>query len=137
MTHEELLKTAIEARENAYVPYSHFAVGAALLAKSGKVYRGCNVENAAYGPPNCAERTAFFTAVCAGEREFEALAICGGPAGKPVSELCAPCGVCRQVIREFCPDDFPIVLTTDGTKLYETTLAELLPLSFSADDLNK
>lgn len=137
MIHEELLKTAIEARENAYVPYSHFAVGAALLAKSGKVYRGCNVENAAYGPTNCAERTAFFTAVCAGEREFEALAICGGPAGKPVSELCAPCGVCRQVIREFCPDDFPIVLTTDGTKLYETTLAELLPLSFSADDLNK
>ena len=137
MTHEELLKTAIEARENAYVPYSHFAVGAALLAKSGKVYRGCNVENAAYGPTNCAERTAFFTAVCAGEREFEALAICGGPAGKPVSELCAPCGVCRQVIREFCPDDFPIYLTTDGTKLYETTLAELLPLSFSADDLNK
>lgn len=137
MTHEELLKTAIEARENAYVPYSRFAVGAALLAKSGKVYRGCNVENAAYGPTNCAERTAFFTAVCAGEREFEALAICGGPAGKPVSELCAPCGVCRQVIREFCPDDFPIVLTTDGTKLYETTLAELLPLSFSADDLNK
>lgn len=137
MTHEELLKIAIEARENAYVPYSHFAVGAALLAKSGKVYRGCNVENAAYGPTNCAERTAFFTAVCAGEREFEALAICGGPAGKPVSELCAPCGVCRQVIREFCPDDFPIVLTTDGTKLYETTLAELLPLSFSADDLNK
>ena len=137
MTHEELLKTAIEARENAYVPYSHFAVGAALLAKSGKVYRGCNVENAAYGPTNGAERTAFFTAVCAGEREFEALAICGGPAGKPVSELCAPCGVCRQVIREFCPDDFPIVLTTDGTKLYETTLAELLPLSFSADDLNK
>ena len=137
MTHEELLKTAIEARENAYVPYSHFAVGAALLAKSGKVYRGCNVENAAYGPTNCAERTAFFTAVCAGERKFEALAICGGPAGKPVSELCAPCGVCRQVIREFCPDDFPIVLTTDGTKLYETTLAELLPLSFSADDLNK
>ena len=137
MTHEELLKTAIEARENAYVPYYHFAVGAALLAKSGKVYRGCNVENAAYGPTNCAERTAFFTAVCAGEREFEALAICGGPAGKPVSELCAPCGVCRQVIREFCPDDFPIVLTTDGTKLYETTLAELLPLSFSADDLNK
>lgn len=137
MTHDELLKTAIEARENAYVPYSHFAVGAALLAKSGKVYRGCNVENAAYGPTNCAERTAFFTAVCAGEREFEALAICGGPAGKPVSELCAPCGVCRQVIREFCPDDFPIVLTTDGTKLYETTLAELLPLSFSADDLNK
>lgn len=137
MTHEELLKTAIEARENAYVPYSHFAVGAALLAKSGKVYRGCNVENAAYGPTNCAERTAFFTAVCAGEREFEALAICGGPAGKPVSELCAPCGVCRQVIREFCPDDFPIVLTTDGTKLYETTLAELLPLSFSADDLDK
>ena len=137
MTHEELLKTAIEARENAYVPYSRFAVGAALLAKSGKAYRGCNIENAAYGPTNCAERTAFFTAVCAGEREFEALAICGGPAGKPVSELCAPCGVCRQVIREFCPDDFPIVLTTDGTKLYETTLAELLPLSFSANDLNK
>lgn len=137
MTDRQLINLAEQASRNAYVPYSHFAVGAALLAKSGKVYRGCNVENAAYGPTNCAERTAFFTAVCAGEREFEALAICGGPAGKPVSELCAPCGVCRQVIREFCPDDFPIVLTTDGTKLYETTLAELLPLSFSADDLNK
>lgn len=137
MTPQELLAIAQQARQRAYVPYSHFAVGAALLTKSGKVYPGCNIENASFGATNCAERTAFFTAVCAGEREFEALAICGGPAGKPVSELCAPCGVCRQVIREFCPDDFPIVLTTDGTKLYETTLAELLPLSFSADDLNK
>ena len=135
MDAQALIAAAVEAMGHAYAPYSGYKVGAALLCADGTVYGGCNIENGSYGATNCAERTAFFTAVCAGEREFEALAICGGPAGKPVSELCAPCGVCRQVIREFCPDDFPIVLTTDGTKLYETTLAELLPLSFSADDL--
>ena len=133
----ELVNLAIEAREHAYVPYSKFAVGAALLTKDGKVYQGCNIENASYGPTNCAERTAFFTAVYQGEREFEAIAIVGGKAGQPVSELCSPCGVCRQVMREFCGNDFKIFLSKgDGTYL-ETTLAEMLPFSFSSQDLNR
>ena len=137
MTSLELVHLAIEAREHAYVPYSHFAVGAALLTKDGKVYQGCNIENSSYGATNCAERTAFFTAVYQGEREFEAIAIVGGKAGKPVSELCAPCGICRQVMREFCKDDFKIFLSKgDGTVL-ETTLTNLLPLSFSKEDLER
>ncbi len=137
MTSIELVNLAIEAREHAYVPYSNFAVGAALLTKAGKVYQGCNIENASYGPTNCAERTAFFTAVYQGERDFEAIAIVGGPAGSPISELCAPCGVCRQVMREFCKDDFKIILSKgDGTVL-ETTLTQMLPFSFSKEDLER
>ena len=137
MTSLELVNLAIEAREHAYVPYSHFAVGAALLTKDGKVYQGCNIENSSYGATNCAERTAFFTAVYQGERDFEGIAIVGGKAGEPVSELCAPCGICRQVMREFCKDDFKIFLSKgDGTVL-ETTLTNLLPLSFSKEDLER
>ena len=137
MTSLELVNLAIEAREHAYVPYSGFAVGAALLTKNGKVYQGCNIENSSYGATNCAERTAFFTAVYQGERDFEAIAIVGGKAGEPVSELCAPCGICRQVMREFCKDDFKIFLSKgDGTVL-ETTLTNLLPLSFSKEDLER
>ncbi len=137
MTSLELVNLAIEAREHAYVPYSNFAVGAALLTKDGKVYQGCNIENSSYGATNCAERTAFFTAVYQGERDFEAIAIVGGKAGEPVSELCAPCGICRQVMREFCKDDFKIFLSKgDGTVL-ETTLTNLLPLSFSKEDLKR
>ena len=137
MTSLELVNLAIEAREHAYVPYSHFAVGAALLTKDGKVYQGCNIENSSYGATNCAERTAFFTAVYQGERDFEAIAIVGGKAGEPVRELCAPCGICRQVMREFCKDDFKIFLSKgDGTVL-ETTLTNLLPLSFSKEDLDR
>ncbi len=137
MTSLELVNLAIEAREHAYVPYSGFAVGAALLTKDGKVYQGCNIENSSYGATNCAERTAFFTAVYQGERDFEAIAIVGGKAGEPVSELCAPCGICRQVMREFCRDDFKIILSKgDGTVL-ETTLTNLLPLSFSKEDLER
>ncbi|MGN1306747.1 MAG: cytidine deaminase [Faecousia sp.] len=137
MTSLELVNLAIEAREHAYVPYSNFAVGAALLTKDGKVYQGCNIENSSYGATNCAERTAFFTAVYQGERDFEAIAIVGGKAGEPVSELCAPCGICRQVMREFCKDDFKIILSKgDGTAL-ETTLTNLLPLSFSKEDLER
>lgn len=137
MTSLELVNLAIEAREHAYVPYSGFAVGAALLTKNGKVYQGCNIENSSYGATNCAERTAFFTAVYQGERDFEAIAIVGGKAGEPVSELCAPCGICRQVMREFCKDDFKIILSKgDGTVL-ETTLTNLLPLSFSKEDLER
>ena len=137
MTSLELVNLAIEAREHAYVPYSNFAVGAALLTKEGKVYQGCNIENSSYGATNCAERTAFFTAVYQGERNFEAIAIVGGKAGEPVHELCAPCGICRQVMREFCKDDFKIFLSKgDGTVL-ETTLTKLLPLSFSKEDLER
>ena len=130
MLDKELLQLAIEARKKSYSPYSGFRVGAALLTKSGKVYDGCNIENAAYTPTNCAERTAIFKAVSEGEREFSAIAIVGGKA-----ELCAPCGVCRQVIAEFCDPDFRIILgTLDNIRVY--TLAELLPLSFGKADLN-
>ena len=137
MTPLELVNLAIEAREHAYVPYSGFAVGAALLTKDGKVYQGCNIENSAFGPTNCAERTAFFTAVYQGERDFEAIAIVGGREGKPVSDLCAPCGVCRQVMREFCKNDFKIYLSKGDGDVLTYTLSDLLPLSFSKDDLNR
>ena len=137
MTPLELVNLAIEAREHAYVPYSGFAVGAALLTKEGKVYQGCNIENSAFGPTNCAERTAFFTAVYQGERDFEAIAIVGGREGKPVSDLCAPCGVCRQVMREFCKNDFKIYLSKGDGEVLTYTLSDLLPLSFSKDDLNR
>ena len=137
MTPLELVNLAIEAREHAYVPYSGFAVGAALLTKEGKVYQGCNIENSAFGPTNCAERTAFFTAVYQDERDFEAIAIVDGKEGKPVSELCAPCGVCRQVMREFCKNDFKIYLSKGDGEVLTYTLSDLLPLSFSKDDLDR
>ncbi len=135
MTPLELVNLAIEAREHAYTPYSNFAVGAALLTKDGKVYQGCNIENAAYTPTNCAERTAFFKAVYDGERDFAAIAVVGGKAGEPISELCAPCGVCRQVMREFCEDDFKIYLSAGNGVICEKTLTDLLPLGFSGKDL--
>lgn len=137
MTPLELVNLAIEAREHSYVPYSHFAVGAALLTKAGKVYQGCNIENAGYTPTNCAERTAFFKAVYEGEREFEAIAVVGGPAGQPVSELCAPCGVCRQVMREFCGDDFEIYMSKGDGTYFMVTLPELLPFGFTSESLKK
>ena len=133
MTDQELLQLAIEARKNSYSPYSGFKVGAALLGKSGKVYGGCNVENAAYSPTNCAERTAIFKAVSEGEREFSAIAIVGGKGEEP-ADFCAPCGVCRQVLAEFCDGDFRIVLgTPKDVRVF--TLAEILPLSFGKNDL--
>ena len=133
MTNGELIALAAEARKQSYSPYSGFRVGAALLGKSGKVYLGCNVENAAYTPTNCAERTAVFKAVSEGEREFSAIAIVGGM-GEELSEFCAPCGICRQVLAEFCDGDFPVVLgTPKNYKAY--TLAELLPFSFGKSDL--
>ena len=133
MTDKELLEFAIEARKASYSPYSNFRVGAALLGKSGKVYLGCNVENAAYSPTNCAERTAIFKAVSEGEREFTAIAIVGGK-GDNLSELCAPCGVCRQVLAEFCDKDFRVVLGTPE-RIQAYTFAEILPLSFGKADL--
>lgn len=133
MTNGELIALAVEARKQSYSPYSGFRVGAALLGKSGKVYLGCNVENAAYTPTNCAERTAVFKAVSKGEREFSAIAIVGGM-GEELSEFCAPCGICRQVLAEFCDGDFSVVLgTPKNYKAY--TLAELLPFSFGKSDL--
>ena len=133
MTDMELMRLALEAREMAYAPYSGFYVGAALLTADGKVYTGCNVENAAYSPTNCAERTAFFKAVSEGERSFSAIAIVGGRKGTP-GGFCAPCGVCRQVMAEFCGADFKVILG-DAEQLQIRTLAELLPETFSSANL--
>ena len=134
MTDVELIKLAMQARENSYAPYSDFHVGAALVGKSGKVYLGCNVENAGYSPTNCAERTALFKAVSEGERAFTAIAIVGGK-GDTLAEFCAPCGVCRQALAEFCDPDFRVVLgRIENVRVY--TLAELLPFSFGKADLN-
>ena len=133
MTDKELMALAIEARKASYSPYSGFRVGAALLGKSGKVYLGCNVENAAYSPTNCAERTAVFKAVSEGEREFEAIAIVGGK-GEEISDFCAPCGVCRQVLAEFCDKDFRLVLG-NLEKISTYTFEEILPFSFGKSDL--
>ena len=131
----ELIHKAIAAREFAYAPYSNFCVGAALLTKSGKIYTGCNVENAGYSATNCAERTAFFKAVSEGEREFAAIAIVGGPRG-PLTEYCSPCGVCRQVMREFCaPDDFKIYLAKSPEDYREFTLEQILPMGFGPENL--
>ena len=133
MTDRALLEQAIAAREMAYAPYSGFRVGAALLGKSGKVYTGCNVENASYSPTNCAERTAFFKAVSEGEREFVSIAIVGGMY-ETINDLCAPCGVCRQVMAEFCDKDFRVIMG-NFEKIQTRTLEELLPLSFGKNDL--
>ena len=133
MTDLELMRLAEEARAYSYTPYSNFAVGAALLTKSGKVYTGCNIESASYTPTNCAERTAVFKAVSEGERDFAAIAVIGGPAGEK-GRFCAPCGVCRQVLREFCTSDFRILLgTVEEVKVF--TLEDLLPTSFGPFDL--
>ncbi len=135
MTDKELMECAVAAREYAYAPYSGFRVGAALLAKNGKVYTGCNVENAAYTPTNCAERTAVFKAVSEGVLEFEKIAIVGGRY-ESIADSCAPCGVCRQVLAEFCSRDFPILLGTPENVCVHT-LGELLPYSFGKADLNE
>ena len=135
MEYKFLIEQAVAMTERSYAPYSHFHVGAALLGKDGKIYTGCNVENAAYGPSNCAERTAVFKAVSEGCRDFEAIAIVGGPEdekGKPaIKDFCPPCGVCRQVLAEFCDKDFKILLANGAGEIKEFTLGELLPESFS------
>ena len=131
----QLIQEAIAAMQYSYSPYSHFRVGAALLTKSGKLYRGCNIENAAYTPTNCAERTAFFKAVSEGELEFEAICIVGGKDGR-LEEYAPPCGVCRQVMMEFCnPETFQIILATDEPHYPKFTLKELLPLGFGPGNL--
>ena len=127
---EVLIKEAIEARKMAYTPYSHFKVGAALLTVDGKIYRGCNIENAAYTPTNCAERTAFFKAVSEGKRDFVKIAIVGGKKGEMTAP--APCGVCLQVMSEFCKaDEFEIVMAKSEEDYSSKRLSELLPSSFS------
>ena len=134
MTPEKLMELAKEAMARAYSPYSGFQVGAALLCADGTVYQGCNVENAAYGPSNCAERTAIFKAVYDGHRDFTAIAVCGGKGGV-ITGTCPPCCVCRQVMREFCGDDFVIYMTDAQGAIQSRTMAQLLPLSFSAAEL--
>lgn len=132
---EKLIDTAIAQLAYSYTPYSHFKVGAALLTKDGKLYTGCNIENAAYTPTNCAERTAFFKAVSEGERSFRAICVVGGKDGV-LTEYAAPCGVCRQVMMEFChPDEFQIILAVSREKYDVFTLRELLPLGFGPDNL--
>ena len=128
MDKHELIPLALEARENSYSPYSSFRVGAALLTKGGKVYKGCNIENGAFSPTNCAERTAFFSAIAEGEREFSAIAVVGGK--DEIKNFCPPCGVCRQVMSEFCDEDFKIHLY-NGEEAKTYTLGELLPEGFN------
>ena len=148
----KLLELAFKARKASYSPYSEFSVGAALLTEEGQIYTGCNIENAAYTPTNCAERTAFFKAVSEGERKFKAIAIVGGQSMKDkkmdnkdrkkhaeeVLDYCAPCGVCRQVMMEFCDyDNFKIILGIRPIEYKVYTLRDLFPMGFGPDNLNK
>ena len=132
---QTLCDKAKEARNNAYTPYSNFKVGAALLCSDGSIYTGCNIENASFSPTVCAERVAIFKAVSDGKREFSAIAGCGGKDGVLTEKYCFPCGVCRQVLSEFCDKNFRVyVMSKDDVKEY--TLSELLPESFGAEDVN-
>lgn len=136
MTNRELLEEAKKSRLKSYAPYSKFQVGAALLTKDGKIYHGCNIENASYTPTNCAERTAFFKAVSEGDMEFEKIAIVGGKEGTEADDLCAPCGVCRQVMMEFCnPEEFQIILADGKDNMKVMSLKEMLPYGFCPSDL--
>ena len=131
MRNKELVREALEARKQSYCPYSGFAVGAALLCGDGTVFRGCNIENAAYPATNCAERTAMFKAVSEGNTDFRAIAIVGGPKGKEPKDFCAPCGVCRQVMAEFCGPGFEVTMVSCKGDYKTVTLEELLPYAFS------
>lgn len=133
----KLIRTAVRQLSYSYAPYSHFKVGAALLAENGTIYTGCNIENAAYTPTNCAERTAFFKAVSEGVRTFKAICITGGMNGE-LTDYTAPCGVCRQVMMEFCsPEEFEIILAKgeDDYKMYK--LKDLMPLGFGPGNLRE
>lgn len=130
MEKQQLMEQAVSARSNAYVPYSNFPVGAALLTTDGKVYKGVNIENAGYSMTNCAERTAMFKAVSEGDLKFAAIAVAADTEG-PVS----PCGACRQVMAEFCPPEMPVYLTNLKGDVQETTVKDLLPGAFSTEDL--
>lgn len=131
MNNSELIKKAIEARRMSYSPYSGFAVGAALLCSDGTVYTGCNIENSAFTPTNCAERTAIFKAVSEGKRNFVKIAVIGGDFDKEIPEnYCPPCGVCRQVMKEFCNPNFEIIMAKTNDDYRTMTLSQLLPASF-------
>ncbi len=134
MSDKELIALANAARERSYCPYSDFSVGAALITKGGKVYTGANIENASFTPTVCAERVALFTAIHAGEREFEAIAVVGGPCGHTPKKLFTPCGVCRQVLSEFCGADMRVIVASESETLV-TTLGELLPHDFGKESM--
>ena len=134
---QELIRMALAAREKAYAPYSNFMVGAALRAKDGRIYTGCNVENAGYTPTNCAERTALFKAVSEGEREFEAIAIVGSMEGEKNELVTGPCGVCRQALYEFGGDGLVVLMAKSPEDYVERTLGELLPFGFGPANLKK
>lgn len=134
MSDEELMQLAETARERAYAPYSQFAVGAALLCSDGTVYLGCNIENAAFGAAMCAERVAIYQAVTGGKNSFVKMAVCGG--GDHADAPCSPCGICRQVLQEFCKDDFRVILK-NANKLVSYKMGELLPVSFQKNMLEK
>ena len=130
MDNQELIRIALSARDAAYAPYSGFAVGAALLCKSGKIYTGCNIESRSFSPTCCAERTAFFKAISEGEREFLTIAVVGGRKDSADFGICTPCGVCRQVMSEFCEKDFTIILSDSRFNFKTMKLEELLPFGF-------
>ena len=136
MDKSELIRLALEAREMAHTPYSRFKVGAALLTEDGKVYKGCNIENASYTPTNCAERTAFFKAVSEGDKNFSAIAIVGGAEDATKLNYCAPCGVCRQVMMEFCdPKTFEIIVAKSPSEYKVMTLEAMLTMGFGPENL--
>lgn len=136
MNYEILIKKALQARKMAYAPYSGFTVGAALLAGDGQIFSGCNIESVSLSPTNCAERTALFTAVSKGVKDFEAIAVVGGKIGEIMLDYCAPCGVCRQMLAEFCkPGSFKIIIAKSESEYIVKTLEELLPMSFTPERL--
>lgn len=136
-TIRELFAAAYDARKLSYTPYSHYQVGAALLTGDGRIITGCNIENAAYTPTNCAERTAFFKAVSDGVRDFQAIAVVGSPEGDELTQYAYPCGVCRQVMMEFCnPEKFQIIVAKSADDYRVMTLRELLPEGFGPDNLS-
>lgn len=137
VSYEDLVQAAIDARKNAYTPYSKFKVGAALLTDDEKIIKGCNIENAAYGPTNCAERTAFFKAISDGIMNFKAIAIVGGPESETdvFSGYAYPCGICRQVMREFCSQDFTVIVGKSVKEYKVYTLEQILPDGFGPENL--
>lgn len=137
-SYKKLVEKAISALDFAYTPYSHFRVGAALLDKDGKIWTGCNIENAAFSPSNCAERTAVFKAISEGSKDFKALAVVARKEGETelTESITSPCGVCRQVLQEFCSPDMPIILANRTADLFIYSLEELLPASFGKNDVD-
>ena len=131
----KLIYSALQARAMAYAPYSHYRVGAALLTGDGTIFQGGNIENASYGATNCAERTAFFKAVSEGKRDFQAIAIAGGMEGKALERYAYPCGICRQVMQEFCQEDFLVIVVKSMTEYKIYTLAEVLPFGFGGESI--